>query len=1052
MNAQCAPEGTGAGTPKSARCRPLEVGLDAPERYDNEPRRVPPGKVGTVTPINAPRAPGRTGAVTQGSARCRSQGGDLKASKSYRCALVGDASAGTPELPTNEASVNNNYESADEESEHDYLSPEGLMSYEQFARHAKRCRRASDDENHCFVVYTRDVDPGNGYGPEHPAGARLFTEFKELFPEELPDGLPRSGRPEHAIPLKPDAKPVSRAMYRLSPKEREECQAFVSKAMKKGWIRPSCSPWGAPILFAAKKDGGLRFCVDYRWLNKQTVRDEYPLPRMDDLLDWSHGKRVFTSLDGHSGYHQIRIRTEDVPKTAFRTPGGSFEWRVMPFGLTNAPASFQALMNHVLREEINAGICVVYLDDIAIGSANEEQHERDVRRVLAKLRQHGIYLKAKKCEWFVPQMEFLGHRVSAQGLQVLPDKVKAIELWPVPTSVTEVRSFLGLASFYRRFIPAFAAVASPLTDLTKKDVPWGWDTRCEHAFNELKRLLSEAPVLASPDEEKPFTISTDASGEAIGAVLSQEGRPVAYVSRRLKPAERIKSAYERELMALAYAVAKWRCYVEGKRTRVETDHATLRHYQTQPTMSRQQARFVTQLAEQDLDIAYVKGKKNQVADALSRMPARGPMAEEFVDMDKLCAIDAVTLDKGFIKRFKQVGHEDPDYSRLMEEPGKQYKRVGDLLFRDLDGYLLLYVPNHEPLRRLILHEAHDSGAAGHLGRDRCYASLKRFFWWPGMKNDIESWLASCPKCQASKAPVGGTRGVPVPLPTPRGPWQDITMDLLTNLPKTKSKHDAILVFVDRYSKMIHLAPTSKQCTGEEAARLYLDHVYRMHGLLRSIVSDRDPRFTGKFWQQLFGLLGTKLRPSTAYHPQTDGQTERANRTIVQMLRTTLEDDTTWDEQLALVEHAYNSTVQASTGYTPFYLIYGRDVPSPITRLAEAVTQGATNPVVQQRMETWRRIHRKVVKRLAQAQKRMIRSLVPRRAPVRYQEGQQVLLKITDYERSDLPKLRKQWAGPFTVVQVVNPAAVKLALTGAYRRLHPVVHVSKIKPHVRDNAG
>ena len=249
--------------------------------------------------------------------------------------------------------------------------------------------------------------------------------------------------------------------------------------------------------------------------------------------------------------------------------------------------------------------------------------------------------------------------------------------------------------------------------------------------------------------------------------------------------------------------------------------------------------------------------------------------------------------------------------------------------------------------------------------------------------------------------------------------------------------------------MIHLAPTSKQCTREEAARLYLDHVYRMHGLLRSIVSDQDPRFTGKFWQQMFGLLGTKLHPSTAYHPQTDGKMERANRIIVQMLQTTLEDDTTWDEQLALVEHTYNSTVQALTGYTPFYLIYGRDVLSPVTHLAEAVTLGTINPVVQQRLESWRRIHRKVERRLAQAQKWMIRSLVPRKAPVKFREGQQVMLKTT--EKSDLPKLRKQWAGPFNVVQAVNPVAVKLALTRAYKRLHPVVHVSKIKPYVRDEA-
>ena len=325
-NAWRAQESAGARALRSTRCRPQEVGPNAPERYDKKPQRVPPRRVGTVTQPYAPHAPEGTSAGTQEGAECQSLGVDLKAPKSYRCALVGDASAGTPELQTRTQSVNDRYESAEQEQEADLLSSEGLMSYKQFARHAKKCKGASDENNHCFVVYTREADPGDRYRPNHPAKERLFTKFKELFPEELPDGLPREGRPEHAIPVKPDAKPVSRAMYLLSPKERGECKAFVTKAMKKGWIHPSCTPWGAPILFAAKKDGGLRFCVNYRWLNKQTVRDEYPLPRMDDLLDWSNGKSVFTSLDGHSGYHQIRIRMEDVPKTAFKTPGGSFEW------------------------------------------------------------------------------------------------------------------------------------------------------------------------------------------------------------------------------------------------------------------------------------------------------------------------------------------------------------------------------------------------------------------------------------------------------------------------------------------------------------------------------------------------------------------------------------------------------------------------------------------------------------------------------------------------------------------------------------------------------
>ncbi|KAJ9520413.1 hypothetical protein QJQ45_000169 [Haematococcus lacustris] len=370
----------------------------------------------------------------------------------------------------------------------------------------------------------------------------------------------------HSIPLQPDGKPPARPSYRMSKPEQDELRKQITDLLAKGLIEPSSSPYAAPVLFVQKKSGELRMCIDYRQLNKITIRDQYPLPRIDDLFDQLAGKTVFSSLDLQAGYHQIRIPAEDVPKTAFRTPMGHYQFKVLCFGLTNAPATFQRVMNEAFAEVIN-DCALVYLDDILVMSKDSEEHLVHLRRVFDLLRKNKFYAKLSKCEFMQRTLKFLGHIISAHGISVDPCKVTAISEWPVPTSLKTLQSFLGAANYVRKFVHNFSTIAAPLTNLTgpkKESFPWkAWPQAELDAFNALKQAISNVPMLKLPDHSKPFHVHCDASLEGIGAVLMQDGYPLAYYSRKLIPAEINYTTGEQELLALVSACQQWRCYLEG---------------------------------------------------------------------------------------------------------------------------------------------------------------------------------------------------------------------------------------------------------------------------------------------------------------------------------------------------------------------------------------------------------------------------------------------------------------------------------------------------------
>jgi hypothetical protein len=356
----------------------------------------------------------------------------------------------------------------------------------------------------------------------------------DVFPEELP-GMPPEREVEFTIDLAPGTAPIAKRPYRMAAPELVELKKQLDELLQKGYIRPSSSPWGAPVLFVKKKDGNMRLCVDYRALNEVNIKNKYPLPQIDDLFDQLKGAKFFSKIDLRSGYYQLKIRPEDVPKT-FVTRYGQYEFMVMPFGLTNAPAYFMNLMNKVFMEELDQFV-VVFIDDILVYSRSAEEHEQHLRVVLGKLRSHQLYAKFSKCEFWLQKVSFLGHVLTAEGVAVDPEKVAAVSEWKQPTSVSEIRSFLGLTGYYRRFIEGFSKIARPMTKLLKKDKKFLWTEACERSFRELKERLTTAPVLVLPDIHKDFVIFCDASRQGLGCVLMQEGRVVAYASRQLRPHE-----------------------------------------------------------------------------------------------------------------------------------------------------------------------------------------------------------------------------------------------------------------------------------------------------------------------------------------------------------------------------------------------------------------------------------------------------------------------------------------------------------------------------------
>ncbi|KAK1607756.1 hypothetical protein QYE76_031429 [Lolium multiflorum] len=453
----------------------------------------------------------------------------------------------------------------------------------------------------------RRVSTGKKFTPNNPnnRGGRLFHMSAEEA-QEAPDVV---------------LGPIAQRAYSMNPAELVELKKQLDELLAKGLIRPSASPWRSPVLFVDKKDGASRLCTDYRKLNDVTIKNKYPLPKIEDLFDQLTGATVFSKIDLRTGYHQLKIRATDIPKTAFTTRYGLYEYNVMSFGLTNAPAYFMNLMNKIFMNFLDKFV-VVFIDDILIYSKTEEEHEQHLEIILETLRQHKLYAKFSKCEFWLKEVGFLGHILSAGGIAVDPAKIKTVAEWKVPTTQTEVRAFLGLAGYYHRFVEGFSSIARPMTQLLKKDKKFDWTDKCEESFQKLKARLTTAPILIMPDITKPFDVYCDASKIGLGCVLMQGGKVISYLSRQLKQHEQNYPTHDLELAAVVLALKVWRHYLMGNRCEIYSDHKSLKYIFTQKELNMRQRRWIELIKDYDLEIHYHPGKANVVADALSRQPCQ----------------------------------------------------------------------------------------------------------------------------------------------------------------------------------------------------------------------------------------------------------------------------------------------------------------------------------------------------------------------------------------------------------------------------------------------
>ncbi|GJQ91826.1 putative nucleotidyltransferase, ribonuclease H [Tanacetum coccineum] len=532
----------------------------------------------------------------------------------------------------------------------------------------------------------------------------VVREFSEVFPEDLP-GLPLVGQVEFQIDLILGAAPVARAPYKLAPSEMQELSDQLQELADRGFIRPSTSPWGAPVLFVKKKDGSFRMCIDYRELNKLTVKNRYPLPRIDDLFDQLQGSSVYSKIDLRSGYHQLRVRDEDIPKTAFRTRYGHYEFQVMPFGLTNAPAVFMDLMNRVCKPYLDKFV-IVFIDDILIYSRNKEEHADHLRIILELLKKEKLYAKFSKCDFWISIVQFLGHVIDSQGIHVDPAKIEAVKNWASPTTPTEVRQFLGLAGYYQRFIKDFSKIAKPLTELTQKNKKYIWGEDQESAFQLLKQKLCEAPILALPEGNDDFVVYCDASHQGLGAVLIQREKVIAYASRQLKPHEENYTTHDLELGAVVFALKIWRHYLYGTKCTVFTDRKSLQHI---------------------LDQKELNMRHTVVVTLHPKLPSKILEAQtEAIKEEDIKAKNLRGMGKAFEVR--------PD---------------GTLCIKNLS-----WLPLFGNLRDLIMHESHKSKYSIHPGPDKMYQDLKKLYWWPNIKAIIIEYVGKCLTCSGVKNALG----------------------------------------------------------------------------------------------------------------------------------------------------------------------------------------------------------------------------------------------------------------------------------------------------------
>jgi transposase InsO family protein len=877
--------------------------------------------------------------------------------------------------------------------------------------------------------------PTSEFPAEYSAHRALLTPLRDR--SDLPTDI---GQFACGITLQAGAK---LGYCRLHPQSQEEVEyqwTYLQKALASKWIRPSSSSTSSRMVFVRKQDGTLRGVVDYRRLNDATVKDRYPLPLQSDLFDRLHKAKRLTKIDLSNAYHLLPMVPEDCYLTAFATPFGLFEYLVMPQGLCNAPAIFQRFIRHVVGD-CEYRQAIVYMDDILIFSEDPATHQRDVAEVLQRLDRYKLTIKLSKCFFNVDVVDFLGFRISHLGFSIDPARVATVAALPAPQTLKGLQRFLGFINHSRRFIPNFADIAACLHGLTRKGVRFEWKTQHQSAFDDLKNALMSAPVLGHPQFDAPFLVEIDASEVAIAGVLIQhdanrEPRVIAYFSRLLTSAERNYPISDKELLALYASFQAWRHYLEGAQhpIRVRTDNRTVESFRTKNISNSRHARWALFFERFAFVLEHVAGSHNR-ADYLTRCHEGETCGIAAINKPVLnedtCVLASLTLTSpslDWMARVVLAQTSQPHSDAPRSAEGIAYH----------EGRL--YLPTPE-LQATALQRLHDDALAGHLGRDKTLARVRAEFWWPSLSVDVAEYVAKCDVCQRSKNRTHPPYGLLVPLPVPHRPWESVSLDFLSDLPHAHS-YSGVLVIVDRFSKMVEFVPIAGTPSAKSTADAVHCAIVCRYGFPTSVVSDRGPQFSSAFWRRFLELGGSSCSLSTAHHPQTDGQSERAIQALQQYLRTFCNfHQTNWPSLLPMAAAAFNTSWQFGLRSTPARTVLGYQ--PRMHFLAPSFPPSPADAYVRERTAIWETLHDNLLHAQELMKRRSDRF---RSAPPALEQGSLVLLS-TAHLRLPHPnrKLAPRWVGPFKVLEMVGTNACRLELPAAYA-IHPVVNISQIEPY------
>jgi len=849
-----------------------------------------------------------------------------------------------------------------------------------------------------------------------------------------------------------EAYPIAHRARRFSPAERVAINDEVRRLLTSGIIRPSTSPWAAPIVPVPKPDGSIRICIDYRGLNRVTIPDKYPMPQVKNIFDQLHGYRYFSTFDLAAGFWQVPNSPEDIHKTAFVCELGLFEFVGMPMGPMGAPGHFQRVMD-VVVSQLPRMTALPFMDDVISPATDFDDFLRKLESLLSKLTEVGLRLRLDKCRFCQPSVRFLGHTVSSSGLSVDESKTAAVELLARPTSVPELRYFVGLTGYYRDFIAHYAELSAPLTALTRKNARYVWSDACETAFLELKRRLASPPVLAFPDFARPFVLSTDSSKVAMGAVLSQpypQGeKPVSFFSKQLRPAETRYIVSDLEALAVVTAVKHFRPYLHGRHFTVVTDHRALIFLLNPSTeLSDRLLRWALKLQSFHFDVVYRKGSEMSHVDALSRLPRINALtSSSFPDVVLSAQIADPLL--GPTRELLLFGTHPAAPVASAVEALAQSLSLDDQQLR----LVLKTTPPDQPrlciptaLRSQLMLAAHDSPTAGHLGSQRTIDRLRPYYW-PSMSADVTNWCRSCPVCARRVSPRSAPRGLLQPL-EPTYPGEIVVMDFLGPLPISSAGNRYVLVLADHFSKWVETVATPN-ADSPTVAKALVDRIVCRLGPPSTLVSDRGSHFANALIKHICSQLGIDQRLATAYHPQTQGLVERFNATLLDLLsKRCSADQKDWDVALPLVTWAYNSSSHPATGFTPFEIVHGTVPRSPFDlMLKPPMLAGSANSSVVDYVNSFRerliQSRQLVLNELDKTRDRYRRAYDPHHRDASFSVNDQVML-YTPLPRKGLsPKLQSLWTGPWTVDEVVNPLNYVISLNGKTQ----LVSLTRLKPAV-----